>query len=150
MSVLHDDDREQLRELFAERLTEPVTVRLYTQRASPLAVPSHQCQACRETGKLLAELSDLSDKIKIVTHDLVTEAEEAKRQGIERIPALVFEGKGRGKVRYFGIPAGYECAVLIEALLDASRGTTGLSPATKEQLAKLPKPVHLEVLVTPT
>lgn len=150
MPLLNDDDRKELQQLFAKRLTEPVTVHLYTQRASPLAVPSHQCQTCRETGELLTELSQLSDQIKVVTHDLVTEADEAKRQGIERIPALVFEGQTRGKVRYFGIPAGYEFAVLIEALLDASRGTTELSPATKEQLAKLPKPVHLEVLVTPT
>lgn len=150
MPLLHDDDRKELRKLFTERLTEPVTVHFYTQRASPLAVPSHQCQTCRETGELLSELSELSPKIKIVTHDLVAQADEAKRQGIERIPALVFEGKGRGKVRYFGIPAGYEFAVLIEALLDASRGTTDLSPATRQQLAQLPKPVHLEVLVTPT
>jgi len=150
MPLLHDDDRQELRKLFTERLTEPVTVHLYTQRASPLAVPSHQCQTCRETGELLAELSELSDQIKVVTHDLVTEADQARRQGIERIPALVLEGQGRGTVRYFGIPAGYEFAVLIEALLDASRGTTSLSPATKQYLAKLPKPVHLEVLVTPT
>lgn len=150
MPLLNDEDRKELQKLFAQRLTEPVTVHLYTQHASPLAVPSHQCQTCRETGELLAELAGLSNRIKIVTHDFVTEADEAKRQGIERIPALVFEGKGRGKVRYFGIPAGYEFAVLIEALLDASRGTTELAPATKAQLAKLPKPVHLEVLVTPT
>lgn len=127
-----------------------MTVHLYTQQASPLAVPSHQCQTCRETGELLAEIAGLSDQIKIVTHDLVAEADEAKRAGIERIPALVFEGKGRGTVRYFGIPAGYEFAVLLEALFDVSRGTTGLAPATRQQVVNLPKPVHLEVLVTPT
>ena len=150
MSLLNADDVQEIRKLFAERLTEPVTVHLYTQQTSPLALPAPQCQTCRETGELLAELAGLSNNITIVTHDLVAEADEAKRQGIERIPALVFEGKGRGKVRYFGIPAGYEFAVLIEALFDVSRGTTGLSPATRQQVANLPKPVHLEVLVTPT
>jgi alkyl hydroperoxide reductase subunit AhpF len=150
MPLLNDQDRAELQRLFGELLTEPVTVHFYTQRASPLSAPAIQCQTCRETGDLLDELARLSDKITIVTHDLVTEADEAKRLGIERIPALVFDGKGKGRVRYFGIPAGYEFAVLIEALLDASRGTTSLSPATKQQLASLPKPVHLEVLVTPT
>ena len=150
MALLPEDDRRQLRELFAERLSEPVTIHLYTQRASPLTVPSHECQTCRDTGALLAELAELSDKLTIVTHDFVGEAEDAKRLGIERIPALVFEGKGRGTVRYFGIPAGYEFAVLLEAVLDAARGTTDLAPATKRQIADLPKPVHLEVLVTPT
>ncbi len=150
MPLLNESDAQEIRKLFAERLTEPVTVHLYTQHSSPLAVPSAQCQTCRETGELLAELAGLSKQIKIVTHDLVAEAGEAKRQGIERIPALVLQGKGRGTVRYFGIPAGYEFAVLIEALFDVSRGTTGLSPATRQQVANLPKPVHLEVLVTPT
>ena len=150
MPLLNENDAQEIRKLLAERLTEPVTVHLYTQQASPLSVPSPQCQTCRETGELLAELAALSNKIKVVTHDLVVEADEAKRLGIERIPALVFEGKALGKVRYFGIPAGYEFAVLIEALFDVSRGTTGLSPATRRQVANLPKPVHLEVLVTPT
>jgi len=150
MPLLNDDDRAELRKLFTERLTDPVTVHFFTQRASPLSVPSSQCRTCRETGELLAELVALSNNIKIVTHDLVAEADLAKRQGIERVPALIFEGKGRGKIRYFGMPVGYEFAVLLEALLDASRGTTSLSPATKQQLAGLPKPVHLEVLVTPT
>lgn len=150
MALLRDDDRRELQKLFTERLTEPVTIHFYTQRASPLAVPTPECQTCRETGELLAELAELSDKLTIVTHDFVAEAEEAKRRGIERIPALVFEGKGRGTVRYFGIPAGYEFAVLIEAVLDAARGTSELAPATKRRIADLPKPVHLEVLVTPT
>ena len=150
MPLLNENDAQEIRKLFAQRLTEPVTIHLYTQRASPLAVPSHECQTCRDTGALLAELAELSDKLSIVTHDFVDEADEAKRRGIERIPALVFEGKGRGTVRYFGIPAGYEFAVLLEAVLDAARGTTDLAPATKKRLADLPKPVHLEVLVTPT
>jgi alkyl hydroperoxide reductase subunit AhpF len=150
MALLQEADRTELRKLFAERLTDAVTIHLYTQHASPLAVPSHECQTCRDTDALLAELAELSDKLTVVTHDFVSDAAEAKRRGIERIPALVFEGKGRGTVRYFGIPAGYEFAVLIEAVLDAARGTTDLAPATKQRIANLPKPVHLEVLVTPT
>jgi alkyl hydroperoxide reductase subunit AhpF len=150
MAFLRDEDRRELHKLFAERLTEPVAVHFYTQRTSPLAVPSHECQTCRETAALLGELAELSEKITIMTHDAVAEAEAAKREGIERLPALVFEGKVRGKLRYFGIPAGYEFAVLLEALLDAARGTTQLAPATRRLIAVLPKPVHLEVLVTPT
>jgi alkyl hydroperoxide reductase subunit AhpF len=150
MSMLQNHEREQLRNLFRDKLREPVTVRFYTQRASPLSTPAQQCQTCRETGELLGELAALTDKITIDTHDLVAEADEASRRGIERIPAMIIQGKSRGAVRYFGVPAGYEFAVLIEALLDASRGGTALAPATREELAKLPGPVHLEVLVTPT
>ena len=48
MPRLNDDDRQEIQQLFTERLTEPVTVYFYTQGASPLAVPSLQCQTCRE------------------------------------------------------------------------------------------------------
>ena len=66
------------------------------------------------------------------------------------LPALVLEGKQKGRLLYTGMPAGYEFGVLIEALLDLARGATKLSPFTRTQLAKLPGPVHIKVFVTPT
>lgn len=53
-------------------------------------------------------------------------------------------------MRYFGVPGGYEFGVVIEALVDLSRGTTQLSAETRQQIAELPVPVHIKVLVTPT
>jgi alkyl hydroperoxide reductase subunit AhpF len=150
MTLLQENDRKQLQEIFAQRLEEPVTIHLYTQQTSPLALPITQCQTCRETGELMDEVAGLSGKLSVEVHDFVEEGNAARERGIERIPALVFEGQNRGTVRYFGIPAGYEFSVLVESLIDLSRGTTALSAATREQLAQLPKPVHLEILVTPT
>jgi len=150
VALLQESDSTQLRAIFAERLEEPVTIHLYTQRVSPMALPMPTCQTCRETGELIGEVAALSDKLAVEVHDFVEEGEDARGRGIDHIPALVFQGRNRGTVRYLGIPAGYEFSVLIESLIDVSRGTTGLSPATREQLAQLPKPVHLEILVTPT
>ena len=67
-----------------------------------------------------------------------------------RIPALVMQGKNKGALRYFGVPGGYEFGVVIEALVDLSRGTTQLSAETRQQIADLPALVHIKVLVTPT
>jgi glutaredoxin-like protein len=53
-------------------------------------------------------------------------------------------------IRYFGIPSGYEFSSLIEDIMMVSSGQSGLSAATKEVLANLEKPVHLQVFVTPT
>lgn len=150
MSLLSPQDQAQVRALLAERLLGPVTLEFYTQRASPLSVPAHQCETCRETGELLSELASLSDRLGLEVHDFVLESEAARQQGIDRIPAVILKGKNRGVVRYFGIPAGYEFASLLEDLLDVSRGTTSLAPASRERLAGLSGKVHLEVLVTPT
>ncbi len=150
MALLREADRRQLSDLFARELQEPVTIHFFTQRASPLIVPAQECATCRETGELLEEVRGLSEKIRIETHDLVTEGETAGRMRVDRIPALVLQGKNRGTVRYFGMPAGYEFAVLVEDLVDLSRGTTRLSSATREALADLPGRAHIKVLVTPT
>ena len=53
-------------------------------------------------------------------------------------------------VRIFGIPSGYEYANLIEAIGDASNGSTNLTPKTIEALKSLEKPIHIQTFVTPT
>ncbi|MGD2135578.1 MAG: glutaredoxin, partial [Gemmatimonadales bacterium] len=148
--LLQDADREQLAQIFAQKLEQPVTVHLYTQKASALVTPMRQCQTCRETGELLQEVTGLSDKLSLEIHDFVEEGDAARGQGIEQIPALVFEGRNKGTVRYLGVPAGYEFSVLVESLVDVSRGSTGLAPETKERLGTIDTSVVIKVLVTPT
>jgi alkyl hydroperoxide reductase subunit AhpF len=131
-------------------MQDPVTLHFFTQKSSLLIVPSQECYTCRDAGELFNEVTSLSDKLKLETHDFLAEADEAKRLGVERIPALVMQGKNKGALRYFGVPGGYEFGVVIEALVDLSRGTTQLSAETRQQIAELPAPVHINVLVTPT
>jgi glutaredoxin-like protein len=150
MPLLKEEDREHLKQLFASRLQNPVKIHFFTQHASPLAAPSHECQTCQAAGELLEELSSLSDKIAIQVHDLLTDAQEARDLGVDRIPALVYEGKNKGVLRFFGVPAGYEFAAVVEDLVDLSRGSTTLSQDTREQISGLQSPVHIKVLVTPT
>lgn len=63
----------------------------------------------------------------------------------------VLGGKGEDYgIRFFGIPAGYEFASLLESLEMVARGDSGLDAATREKLKALPSPVSLQVFVTPT
>ncbi len=150
MPMLNEDIRRQVTDLFTRNLREPVTLHFFTQKSSLISVPAQECHTCKEAGELLREIVSISDKLKLETHDLVTEAEMARKLGVEKIPGLVLQGKNRGMVRYFGVPAGYEFGVLIEALKDLSQGTTQLSEDTRAQLLRVPGPVHIQVLVTPT
>ena len=150
MPIIPEKDQQYLRDLFAERLEQDVTVNLYTQRETGLIVPGQECAACRETHQLMDELVALSDKLKLEVHDFFADAEKAREHGVNEIPAVVLEGQNKGSLRFIGAPAGYEFATLIEDLVDVSRGQTGLDEATRQMLADLKEPVHIQVFVTPT
>lgn len=150
MTIISTEDQETIRKLFAERLPDDVRITNFTQRQSLLIVPGHECQYCQQTRELLEEVTSLSDRLTLETKDFLGDGALAAAYGVERIPAFILEGKAKGRVRQFGIPAGYEFSALIEDLLDVSTGESGLSAATKAAIAKVDRPIHLQVFVTPT
>ncbi len=53
-------------------------------------------------------------------------------------------------IRFYGIPSGYEFGNLVDAIQRVGEGDSGLDEETRERLATLSDPVHLQVFVTPT
>ena len=51
---------------------------------------------------------------------------------------------------YLGMPLGFELTTLVQAIVEAGRGTPALSAASRERLASLERDVALDVYVTPT
>jgi len=145
MSLLRDEDRRQIRKEF-EALTAPVKLIVFTQE--------HECQYCAETRQIAEEFATLSDRIELEVYDLLADEEKAAAYGIDKLPALIVmrggdEPKDYG-IRFFGIPSGYEFGTLIEDIRMVSSGDSGLSEATRRQVAELQTPVHFQVFVTPT
>jgi len=150
MAFLSADNRDEIKRLF-DGLVGDVRLIYFTQRESPLFIPGQECETCKDTRLLLEELAALSDKLKLEVHDFVAESELAREYGIDRIPALVLAADGvKGKVRYFGMPSGYEFSVLLASLVDASKGSSELSESTVDVLSALDKQLHIQVFVTPT
>jgi alkyl hydroperoxide reductase subunit AhpF len=150
MPILSPADQEYLRQVFVERLRDPITIQLFTQRVTQISIPGYECATCRETNQLLEEVAALSEKITLEMYDLLQEGAKGREAGVEEIPAIILKGHNKGTLRFIGVPAGYEFATLIEDIIDVSRGTTELSPLSRETLAKLAQPVHIKVFVTPT
>jgi alkyl hydroperoxide reductase subunit AhpF len=69
---------------------------------------------------------------------------------VDKAPAIAVIGKKDYGIRMFGIPSGYEFGSLIESIKLVSEGESGLSAETKKQVAKLTKPVKIQVFITPT
>lgn len=151
MAIISDRDRETIRGHFESNLTGDVEIVFFTERPSPIIIPGRQeCLTCEDTRQILEEVAGLSDKIKLTTHDLYEEGALASEHGIDRVPAFLLKGAARGRVRFFGMPSGYEFSTLIADLVDVSRGATGLSKETLEYLGSLNQDVNIKVFVTPT
>jgi alkyl hydroperoxide reductase subunit AhpF len=151
MGLIADKDRETIRARFNDSLSGDVEIVMFTERESPIIIPGKQpCETCAQTEELLEEVASLSDKLKLTVHEISTAKEEAAALGIDRVPAFVLKGASRGRVRFFGIPSGYEFSAMIADLEDVSNGTTDLSAETREYLGALTEDVNIKVFTTPT
>jgi alkyl hydroperoxide reductase subunit AhpF len=151
MSFLSPQNQAEIKELF-EGLESEVRLIHFTQRESALFIPGREdCETCKDTRALLEEVVALTDRLKLEVHELSADNEQAREYGIDRVPALVITGDNiKGRVRYFGMPSGYEFSVLLGSLLDASKGKSDLSEPSIEALQTLDKNLHIQVFVTPT
>jgi len=141
LSLLPDEKKELLKKDFIEKLVDPIKIVVFTQE--------FECRYCSDTRKIAEELATVSDKITVEIHDFL-KGDEAKKYGVERIPALAIIGKKDYGVRIYGIPYGYELQTLIEAIINVSRGQTDISDKTKQILEDVETAVHIQVFVTLT
>jgi alkyl hydroperoxide reductase subunit AhpF len=104
----------------------------------------------REAKQLIEELGGLSDKLNVETYNFLLDKDRVEEYGIDKVPATVIRnGKDHG-IRFYGIPAGYEFSTILDTILAVSQGDSGLKTESKEQLAAITEPLHLELFVTPT
>lgn len=141
MALLDDSVRDEVTKRFAE-LTKPVKIINFTQTI--------ECNYCGETRQIMEELAALSDKISLEVYNFVEDKNKARAYGIDKIPATIIQGEKDAGIRFYGIPSGYEFVTLLDDIAMVSKGESGLSEASKEQLATLMSPIHIQVFITPT
>jgi len=108
------------------------------------------CQTCGPAEDFYKEVASLSPKVKLEVYNRVTDTEKAAAYGISLSPAAVIEGGKGARVRFYGIPAGYEFVSLLEALKNSAAAAQELQPETLAALGALSVPVNIKVFVTPT
>ena len=141
MGLIRDDDALEIRERL-KRMFSPVRLIHFTQELN--------LEFGREARQLLEELTALSDQLSLEVYNFLLDKEKVAEYAVDKVPATaVRNGKDYG-IRFYGLPAGYEFSTLLDAILSVSAGDSGLKPETKEKLATLAEPLHLEVFVTPT
>jgi len=141
MPIIRDEDAVEIRDRLRE-LTAPVKLIHFTQELN--------LEYGLETRKLLEEVAALSDKLTLEVYNFLIDREKVAEYGVDKVPATVVRnGKDYG-IRFYGIPAGYEFSTFLDAILSVYKGDSGLKPESKEKLAAVTEPLHLEVFVTPT
>ena len=150
MPIIPDRDRDDIKRSFRKDLKSDVTIRLFTHGSSLLTIPGQECQYCPQTQQLMEELTALSPKLHLKLYNFYAQTEESTKYGVERIPAIVMGNDGDGRVKFYGIPMGYELATIIEDIKTLSRGVSPLTMDSRKKLRKVNQPVHIQVFVTPS
>jgi alkyl hydroperoxide reductase subunit AhpF len=142
MALLADDVASRLKEEFAQ-LVNPVRLAVFSQA---LADPGSE-----QVKRLVEELGAIDPRVTAESWNFVLDTEKVEALRIARIPAIAILGAEKDYgIRMYGLPSGYEFGTLVDAILDVSRGESGLLEETRQALAALERPVHVQVFSTPT
>lgn len=144
MALLSEQDRQTVRTQLAG-ITHQVTLVLFTQTiGEPETAPLAK--------QILGEIAELSDRVAVEEANLVLDRERAAQYGIDRIPAIVLLRGGEDtRMRFLGAPAGYEFMSLLEAVMAAGTGDSGLSESSRALIAQhVTGPLDIKVFVTPS
>ena len=146
MPLVSPADQDRLRESFAD-LTRPVRLLFFTQTLG--------CETCLDARQILDELPPLSDKITIEEVNFVLDADRVAQFGVDRVPAVAvaYEDDGSvrdSRIRFLGVPAGYEFISLVQAILLVGGAGSILSADNRAKVEAVGHPMVMRVFTTPT
>lgn len=140
--MIGQKERDFLAKEFGTKLVNEVRLLVFTQEMP--------CMFCREAVDVVKELAEISPKVKAEIYDFIRDQMKAKELRVDNIPAIAVIGAKDYGVRFYGIPSGYEFGSLVGAVIDVSKGDSGLSKKTRDALRAVDGPIHIQVFVTPT
>jgi alkyl hydroperoxide reductase subunit AhpF len=149
MAIVPDQVKKQLSERFSERLRGPVQLTLYTRPSTGrLILPSGMgCQTCDDARQLAEVLQEAAPGL---VHLEVVDV-TAQESDVTEVPTLTVGFPGEpARIRWLGLPAGFEFATVVDAIERVSTGEHGLADESVAALARLTEPVDVMVFATPT
>jgi len=138
--MFSDNDRAALERRFSS-MVEPITLMVFG-----------------DDGPLSKQLTDLANALAATSQKIKVEVVQAdggrsprmKELKLDHWPVLVPTRGDFSRIRYYGVPAGYEVAPIVEGLVELSTSRTGLSPKAREALATVRRKANIKIFVLPT
>jgi glutaredoxin-like protein len=111
-----------------------------------------------ETDALSKELADFAHTLESLNPKITIDVQNPdggknprmKELHVERWPMLVLVKGDFARIRYYGIPLGYEMSAFADALVELSNSATSLSPKAKATLATVRRKANIKIFVLPT
>lgn len=145
---MHEDDIRELKHCLASRLVQPVQLLVFLRKKNLLQhLHLQRPHYCRETGRIAEQLASLNPLLDIKIYHYDTDTEAFETHAVTRTPCIIASGPGV-QLRHYGVPVGYELSGLLEQLTAASQQTLQLADETIAALARLDRPVHIQVFGT--
>ena len=140
--TLTDSDRVSLQRRLSDSLKDEVKMLVFTLQG---------ISASNDLVDLARTIASASPKIKVEVETVVDGKNQRLRDlRMENAPALVLVKEDFSRIRYYGIPAGYEIPPIIDALVELSNHSTPLSPNAKATLATIRRRANIKIFVLTT
>lgn len=141
--MLSEADRASLERRFAQGMKEDITLLLFFDEGSS--------EIAKELIDLANTFSQMTPRIKVDIQPADGGKNPRLRElHIEHWPCLVLVRGDFTRIRYYGIPAGYELPSLIDAIVELSSARTPLSPKAKSALATVRRRANIKVFILTT
>lgn len=142
MVVLSDADKAALKRRFEQGLKDEVTILVIADEGSIMA---------KELADLAGTLSGLDQRIKVDTQNADGGRNPRMRElHIEKWPVMVLVKGDFSRIRYYGIPTGYEFSPFIDALVELSSTKTSLSPRARQALQTVRRRANIKIFILTT
>lgn len=141
MSYFSDDEMRALTERLAY-MANPVRLVLFVQ--------AFGCDTCATTRRILEDLAAANPLLTLDEKNMVLDRADVEQYGMIAAPGIAIIGDRDRGLRFYGAPDGYELVSLLEGILVASAGDSGLSEDSRALVATLAEPRALQIFSTPT
>ncbi|OGS41815.1 MAG: hypothetical protein A3K67_03120 [Euryarchaeota archaeon RBG_16_62_10] len=140
--MLSESDRTSFQRGLSNSLKDDVTILVFTLEG---------VSASNELVELARTIASATPKIKVEVETVIDgKNQRMKDLRMENAPALVLVKGDFSRIRYYGIPAGYELPPIVDALVELSSSTTPLSPNAKATLSTIRRRANIKVFVLTT
>jgi glutaredoxin-like protein len=143
MTLIKEEDKQFLQSEFKKYMRDDIDLVVFTSE-------SEDCQYCNEVVQICEELSETSEKINVRKFVFEKEPDKAKVYGVTKYPAVLVtkHGETSGRIKYYGIPSGYEFGSVIEDIKMVSTNEAKISSKAMDIISKIDRPMNIKVFVT--
>jgi len=141
VSYFSDEEMRALTERLAG-MSGPVRLVFFTQ--------TFGCETCTTTRRILDDLARANPLVSVDEKNMVLDTGDVEQFGIIAAPGIAIVGDRDRGLRFYGAPDGYELISLLEGILLASAGDSGLTEESRAVVATLDSARALQIFSTPT